>query len=141
MGHLGLRADEAIYFPVALLNTAFGGTFTARLSREGRQPAWSPDSARIVYEDALNIFVMNIDGSGRVQLTNYGPMTLVGHPTRSPDGTQMAYSIGEFGEEGELHIMPRCGHFVNLERPVQFNKIIGDVVRRVAMPEHRHASD
>lgn len=42
MGHLGLRADEAIYFPVALLNTAFGGTFTARLSREVRQKrGWS----------------------------------------------------------------------------------------------------
>jgi zinc protease len=42
LGHLGLRADEGIYFPVALLNTAFGGTFTARLSREVRQKrGWS----------------------------------------------------------------------------------------------------
>ena len=42
LGHLGLRAGEETYFPTALLNTAFGGTFTARLSREVRQDrGWS----------------------------------------------------------------------------------------------------
>ncbi len=42
VGHLGLRANEGSYFPTALLNTAFGGTFTARLSREVRQErGWS----------------------------------------------------------------------------------------------------
>jgi len=42
MGHLGLRADEETYFSTTLLNTAFGGTFTARLSREVRQDrGWS----------------------------------------------------------------------------------------------------
>jgi zinc protease len=42
LGHLGLRADEETYFSTALLNTAFGGTFTARLSREVRQDrGWS----------------------------------------------------------------------------------------------------
>jgi len=42
MGHLGLRAGEETYFSTALLNTAFGGTFTARLSREVRQErGWS----------------------------------------------------------------------------------------------------
>lgn len=42
MGHLGIRAAEPDYFPVALLNTAFGGTYTARLSRQVRQErGWS----------------------------------------------------------------------------------------------------
>jgi zinc protease len=42
VGHLGLRAAHDDYFPVALLNTAFGGTFTARLSREIRKErGWS----------------------------------------------------------------------------------------------------
>jgi zinc protease len=42
VGHLGLEAGDAGYFPAALMNTAFGGTFTARLSREVRQNrGWS----------------------------------------------------------------------------------------------------
>jgi len=42
LGHLGLRADEPGYFPVAILNAAFGGTYTARLGEEIRQRrGWS----------------------------------------------------------------------------------------------------
>ncbi len=42
MGHLGLRAADDDYFPAAIINTAFGGTFTARLSAEIRgERGWS----------------------------------------------------------------------------------------------------
>lgn len=42
LGHLGLRAADESYFATSLLNTAFGGTFTAKLSREVRQErGWS----------------------------------------------------------------------------------------------------
>jgi zinc protease len=37
MGHLGPHAWDEGYFPVVILNTAFGGTFTARLSQEIRR--------------------------------------------------------------------------------------------------------
>ncbi len=37
MGHLGPHAWDGDYFPVVVLNTAFGGTFTARLSQEIRR--------------------------------------------------------------------------------------------------------
>jgi zinc protease len=37
MGHLAPGARDADYFPIVLLNTAFGGTFTARLSQEIRR--------------------------------------------------------------------------------------------------------
>lgn len=37
MGHLGPHAWDEGYFPVVVLNTAFGGTFTARLSQEIRR--------------------------------------------------------------------------------------------------------
>jgi zinc protease len=37
MGHLGPHAWNEDYFPTVVLNTAFGGTFTARLSQEIRR--------------------------------------------------------------------------------------------------------
>lgn len=37
MGHLAPGARDADYFPIVVLNTAFGGTFTARLSQEIRR--------------------------------------------------------------------------------------------------------
>jgi len=37
MGHLGPHAWDEGYFPAVVLNTAFGGTFTARLSQEIRR--------------------------------------------------------------------------------------------------------
>ena len=37
MGHLGAWAWDENYFPLVVLNTAFGGTFTARLSEEIRR--------------------------------------------------------------------------------------------------------
>ena len=35
--------------------------------------------------------------------------------------------------QGELHILPKCGHFVNLERPTEFNRIVGEVVQRAGV--------
>jgi zinc protease len=37
MGHLGPLARDEGYFPILVLNTAFGGTFTARLTQEIRR--------------------------------------------------------------------------------------------------------
>jgi len=72
---------------------AGGGT----LVRKGVQPAWSPDGSKIAYEVTVgptdsesDIFVMNADGSGPVNLTQQ--ITLVDRePTWSPDGSRIAF--------------------------------------------------
>lgn len=61
----------------------------------GIQPAWSPDGSKIASEVPVgaaesDIFVVNADGSGRVNLTNR--IQLVDRePTWSPDGSQIAF--------------------------------------------------
>lgn len=66
---------------------------------QGRTPSWSPDGMRIAFESSrgspdnrLAIFIMNRDGSGLTQLTDYA---LNGnHPVWSPDGRRLAFSWG-----------------------------------------------
>lgn len=61
----------------------------------GIQPAWSPDGSKITSEvdvgpSESDIFVVNVDGSGRRNLTNR--IQLVDRePTWSPDGSQIAF--------------------------------------------------
>jgi len=61
----------------------------------GVAPSWSPDGSRIAFEGAVlggeaDIFVMNPDGSDRVNLTNE-PFLLDREPTWSPDGSRIVF--------------------------------------------------
>ena len=65
---------------------------------DDRHPAWSPDGAKIVFASdrapgstLSDLFVMNADGSGPVNITNT-PSVDEGHPSWSPDGTKIAFS-------------------------------------------------
>lgn len=51
-------------------------------------PRWSPDGRRIAFDCPRNVYVINVDGSGLVNLTEgkYG-----GYPQWSPDGSQIAF--------------------------------------------------
>ena len=60
---------------------------------EGLYPAWSPDGMQIAFVSGLdgndNIFVMDVDGSNRIRVTNNPDDDR--HPDWSPDGRQIAF--------------------------------------------------
>jgi TolB protein len=75
---------------------------------------WSPDGERIAYQapgtppryDYPEIWVMNADGSGRVQLTRNG--TRDENPDWSPDGKRIAFYSERTGN-AEIHLIPAAG--------------------------------
>jgi dipeptidyl aminopeptidase/acylaminoacyl peptidase len=72
-------------------------------------PAWSPDSQKIAFvannpsENLFEIYVINIDGSGLVQLTQGGAI----NPAWSPDGRQIAFASAKDvqDDDAEIYVM------------------------------------
>lgn len=73
-------------------------------------PEWSADGTKIVFQSArdsdFEIYVMNADGSGQMNLTNDPNLDLV--PTWSPNGTQIAFTSRRDGNE-EIYVMNADG--------------------------------
>lgn len=108
-----LDGDEEIY----VMNA--DGSGIKQLTANGypdSSPAWSPDGSRIAYVSLHNgwhtdIFVVNDDRSGRVQLTfsdELGTHHYYGAPTWSPDGTRIAF-ISAHNEQYRRHVMNADG--------------------------------
>ena len=74
------------------LHTSLGLTFTA--AHDG-YPVWSPDGTKIVFESTrsgdVDIYLMNADGTGQIQLTN--DPAVDNQATWSPDGTKIVFGI------------------------------------------------
>ncbi|HEV8116321.1 MAG TPA: hypothetical protein VGP53_08795 [Acidimicrobiales bacterium] len=82
----------AMVMGIAVVNA--DGTGQRRLTdRDASSPAWSPDGNRIAFAGrgagGTEIFVMNLDGSGRRQLTSLGGNA--DSPAWSPDGTKIVF--------------------------------------------------
>jgi Tol biopolymer transport system component len=78
-------------------------------------PMWSPDGKRIVYRDSRRgvnhddeIFVMNADGSGQMNLSN-SPASDEWGPAWSPDGKQIAFNSTREGGLPQLFVMNTDG--------------------------------
>ncbi|HEX4936995.1 MAG TPA: Ig-like domain-containing protein [Gemmatimonadaceae bacterium] len=68
------------------------------------EPVWSPDGTKIAFSGsegagaALDIFVINVDGTGLTNLTADMPFSYEHAPAWSPDGTMLAFaSLNIFG--------------------------------------------
>ncbi len=70
----------------------------------GRNPAWSPDGSRIAYETPAGVFVSDLDGSNRIQITGASGA----EPAWSPDGSKIAYTR-PLGNGSELAVRPSNG--------------------------------
>ena len=75
------------------------------------QPAWSPDSRRLVYHSSLRhgIWVTSIEGGAARQVAAFGS-----RPAWSPDGSTIAFQsdefLNEFGQPGsQLWVVPAGG--------------------------------
>lgn len=87
---VGRNLDDR-YFSIYLVNS--DGTNLRLLTEKGDNPSWSPDEERIAFNSNRTgneeIYVIDIDGTGLVQLTHYPEDDAI--PVWSPDGSQIAF--------------------------------------------------
>ena len=86
-------------------------------------PAWSPDGRKIAFASnrrngfSLEIYVMNADGDGLVQLTtDHPPAVNDEFPAWSPDGTKIAFASNR-DESYDIYVMDADG-----KNPVQLTR-------------------
>ena len=85
------------------------GANVVRLTNRSIQdyaPAWSPDGARIAFACAVEICVMNGDGSGIVQLTTAMHAEA---PAWSPDGSRIAFHSEQQAGNWDIYAMDADG--------------------------------
>jgi len=79
---------------------------TFRANVQDYTPAWSPDGSKIVFACAVEICVMNDDGSGIVQLTTN---VRAEAPAWSPDGSRIAFHREDPSGNWDIYVMDAGG--------------------------------
>jgi Tol biopolymer transport system component len=104
-----------LYFNWDVYVLSTDGTESRLTTQRGADalPVWSPDGSRLSFssgprdkESALDIWVMNADGSGRVQLTDDPADDR--RAVWSPDGTRLAFTSDRDGNN-EIYLMGADG--------------------------------
>ena len=101
--------DASLSSTLFVMN-ADGSGLTPIFSGDLHNPSFFPDGRAIAFElldgGDYDIFRINVDGSGLVNLTSNGVDDF--EPAVSPDGTQIAYS-GDYGGDDDIAVMPAGG--------------------------------
>jgi len=77
--------------------------------------AWSPDGSRLAFADGtglggVQLYLIDADGTRRIQLTQFRVEELPTQPTWSPDGTSLAFSFNKgFGTPRSLDVINTDG--------------------------------
>ena len=91
------------------------GSGETQIATGGREdPAWSPDGAKIAFDTGSmfafsDLFVMNPDGSEKVNLTNTGPYAEEEEASWSPDGSKIAFASNDGVGAHDISVMNRDG--------------------------------
>lgn len=98
-GQIAFGSDRTGISQIYVMN-ADGSELTQLTTDGGAQPAWSPDGHRITFAGpgvggALDVFIINTDGTGLVNLTN-SPANDA-RPDWSPDGRTIAFNSNRDG--------------------------------------------
>ncbi len=106
-----LRATKIAFVEgISIYSINANGSHLTKLT-DGKNPAWSPDGEQIAFEFRSNkhvqIYRINGDGSGRVQLTQDSNNNN-SDPTWSPDGEQIAFVSDRDGNK-EIYVMNADG--------------------------------
>jgi hypothetical protein len=86
-GRIAFVRDGSIYS----IKPAGAGVRLLAGGRRDSGPRWSPGGMQIAYVDAGNLWIMNADGSHKVQITAAAPLDTDGRPTWSPSGRYIAF--------------------------------------------------
>ena len=84
------------------------GQTTLTNSTEAGFPTWSPEGAKIAFQDSGNIYAMNSDGTGQSMLTD----SLAGDsggPDWSPDGEKITFVSTSRGGYNDIYVMNADG--------------------------------
>ena len=90
----GTKIAFASVFGLQVMNADGGGRFSVTTSPFDSEPTWSPDGSRLAFTsddpESAEIHVVNLDGSGDVNVTNDPADDF--NPAWSPDGTKIAFT-------------------------------------------------
>src|SRR5262249_48005471 len=117
--------DRGEHFKSIWLVAAFGSLGPTLLIEDARNPNWSWDGKRLVFERGDEIWTANADGSKQKRVEGVPPLytTVVDRePAFSPNGSEIAFFQMNHGPKGDIFLIPSAG---GKAKPLTFDNELG----------------